>query len=92
MKILLSLFFLISFVSAAHSIPERDLNKCPKVNSQSMESEVIPKLEINLLLGQVLLTSFEGLKAVTSQMVQCCGCKCFEVYPPACCWSCKCDQ
>ena len=90
--VFVSLFFLISFISAAHSISERDLDKCPKVNSQSMKSEVTPKLEINSLLGQVLLTSFEALKTVNSDPYVCCGCKCFSINPPRCCWSCECDE
>ena len=90
-KIFMTLFFLISIMSVANSNPQIDLDRCPEVTSQYIKSEVTPKLEINLLLSQALLISFQGLKAVASDGWLCCSCRCSDL-SRLCCMSCKCDQ
>ena len=57
-KIFITLFFLISIMGVAHSNPQKDLDGGPEVTSQSMESEITPKLKINLLLSKPLLALY----------------------------------
>ena len=56
----------------------------------------IPAVNLNAPVGNVNVGGGGGAASGPTGgeaghgQVQCCGCKCFSLSPPACCWSCDC--
>ncbi len=46
--------------------------------------------KLNIVRGNGIPIMELNIEEVSQEQYQCCGCKCFGLNPPQCCWSCKC--